>query len=216
MAVDAAPQIGVLRDSGLGQAIQAGLAISQNPYTSAGVTGYGGLITSFEGTKPTFSGAWSALTLAATCNDAFQLTATTKAVRVTHLEISGIATTGVTTDVILFKRSSTGANGTAAANNSLPTAVAHDSALNPSATATVTTYTTPPTNGTSLGMVSCARMQFPLSNTTNLTQSINSWDWGTRNDQALVLRPGQTLALSLNNVTVSGGSLSGRVIWTEE
>lgn len=167
--------------------------------------------TPVDGARVTYSASVTVAT-AATATDVVTLTGSaSKTIRITEVRVSGIATTAITTPVLLIKRSAANTGGTSTAL----TAVPHDS-TNAAATATGLAYTVNPTGlGAAVGTVRNDRISFALTATASAGPDV--WDFGNRPSQALVLRgTSQVLAVNLNGVTVTGGSLSVDIEWTEE
>jgi hypothetical protein len=169
-------------------------------------------VSEFE--KATYSASILALAPATTPTDVFTITGSaSKVLRVTYLEVFGIQTTAGHPVIQLVKRSTANTGGTSAA----VTAVPYDSS-DAAATGTVLSYTANPTAlGTSVGVVRAGRIFVPTSATASDQHGVR-WDFGTRdNGKAVVLRgTTQVLAVNLNSVTLTGGSLSINVEWTEE
>lgn len=206
--------------------------ISQNGYDPAGAqfvspqvgvvkTGTDGTLyapqvfSQIDGYKASYAAAIQGLVPAASATDIFTIAGSgTKTIRITRLEVSGIATTIVDTSVQFIVRSTADTGGTSTA----PTAVKYDS-TNPAATATIAAYTANPTGlGTSVGLVRTSKCIFNLVAPTAGSESGRLIeDFGDRPAQAVVLRGAtQVLAVNLNGVTISGGSLDISVEWTED
>lgn len=169
------------------------------------------VITSIDGIKTTYSAAATNFAPPATPTDIFTITGSaSKTVRVTKIFVTGTQTTAAVRDVLLIKRSSANTGGTSAA----ATAVPHDSA-NAAATATVLSYTINPTAlGTAVGTIFSKKVFIPG---TGVVQGELILDFGTTNDQAIVLRgTAQVLAVNLNSVTSTGNAVNITIEWTEE
>lgn len=162
-----------------------------------------------ESRKATYS-ASNSFTLAASATDIFAITGSaSKTVRINRVQISGNATSAVNIPVTLVKRSTANTGGTTGA----PSVVPHDS-TNAAATATVVNYTANPTTGTPVGNLRSQLCNF-VPGTGSATSMIQ--EFGTRNDQAVVLRgTSQVLAINLGGATVTGGGVSIDIEWTEE
>jgi hypothetical protein len=168
-----------------------------------------------DGIKATYSAAKQGLVTAASATDIFTLTGSaTKVIRVTRVEVSGVATTILDTSVELIVRTTADTGGT----STNPPAVPHDSASSP-ATAVAAAYTANPTinDGTSKPIRS-SKVLFNLSAPAAGSESGRLIeDFGDRPAQAIVLRGAtQQLAINLNGVTVQGPSIDVSVEWTEE
>lgn len=168
-----------------------------------------------DGYKASYSAAVQGLASAASATDIFTLTGSaTKTVRITHLEVSGIATTILDTSVEAIVRTTADTGGTGVA----VTAVAHDQ-NSPAATAVVTKYTANPTiNDGTPKPIRSEKVLFNLAAPTAGSESGRLMlDFGTRPSQAIVLRGVvQQLAINLNGVTIAGPSIDISVEWTEE
>lgn len=163
--------------------------------------------------KTTYSASAVALAPAASATDIFTLTGSgTKTVKITRVQISGIATAAGAYDVVFLKRSTANSAGTSSDLTEVP----YDS-NDAAATATALSYTANPTTGTLVGnlqakkiTVSTAGGAIPII-PTELTFDERA------GERPIVLRgTGQVFAINLNGVTVTGGSLTLDVTWTEE
>lgn len=148
--------------------------------------------------------------LAAGATDLFTITGSaTKTVKVLALHIAGNATTAITVNLSIVKRSTADTGGTSTA----PTRVPHDS-TNAAATATVLAYTANPTAlGASVGMLDAFKLDLPTSASATNGQLDENFDDG----QPYILRgTGEMLAFNLNSTAIAGGNLNISVHWTEE
>lgn len=166
-----------------------------------------------EGTKATYSVAALGMTLAATATDFFQITgSSSKTIRVTRIQISGIATAAASVDIQLVKRTAVNTGGT---SSSLSTSIVPHDSNSASATASVNQYSV---NPSALGAGNPLRAQkLALGTSTNPLPAI-VWDFTTRNSQGLVLRAAaQSLNLNWNGSSVPAGTaLDIDIEWTEE
>ncbi len=175
----------------------------------------GAVVVNTEGLKFTYTAVVSAYTPGATQTDIIALAgAPGKTVRVTRVEIVGAATAVALAELLLIKRSTANSAGTP----STITAVAHDSS-NPAPQAALVSYAVSPTLGTTVGTVRQAK--YPLVSTTAAAGSVPVtlvWDFGQRNEQALVLRGvAQMLCLNQNSGAIATGTVYDVAIsWTEE
>lgn len=167
--------------------------------------------------RPTYSASAATITPAATPTDVFTIYGSaTKTIRIMRIALSGSETTQGVEDFRLIKRSATNTGGTSA----LATDVPHDS-NDAAGTATVRSYTANPTGlGAAVGTVSAARFMVPA-----VAPGSSGATWSTfhdlfyadKPDKAIVLRgTAEGVAINLNSVTLTGGSLSYVVEWTEE
>jgi hypothetical protein len=169
------------------------------------------VVDSRPGLIQTYSAAILGLVPAATPTDIFTITGSaSKTIRVTKLTFSGTKTTAGLQDAQFVKRSTANSAGTSTS----PTRVPHDS-TNAAATATVLAYTANPTTGTLVGAVRVVKILYPAPAGT--TNAISEFIFGDQRQQSFVLRgTSEVLALNLNSVTVTGGSIDAYVEWTEE
>ena len=158
--------------------------------------------------SPTYS-ASTTITPAVSATDVFTITGNASTtVVVTKLRISGTQTTGGMATVIAVKRSTADTAGTSTA----VTAVAHDS-TDSAASATLLNYSANPTTGTLVGNVRADSI--PLSAATQQTLNVMEWTFGT-NGRGVTLRgTAQVLAVNLNGVTITGGSILIDCEWYE-
>jgi hypothetical protein len=133
----------------------------------------------------------------------------TKTVRITNVTVCGLATTATSQPVEIVKRSTADSAGT----STTPSITPLDSG-DAAATAAAAVYTANPTVGTQVGSPVDT---FYLNLGATGSAGCASLDFGTRNDQALVLRgTSQQAAIDLAGTTVpSGTNLTYRVEWTE-
>ena len=159
-----------------------------------------------------YSASVTDLATAATATDVFTITGSaTKTIRVTRIQISGIATTAGAFDVALIKRSTANTAGTSSA----PTLVAHDSS-SAAATAVVRAYTANPTLGTAVGTLQVRRIVLTTA-AAGVAETPTVIELGLRGEQPIFLRGvTEVLAVNLNGVTVTGGSFDIDVTFTEE
>lgn len=176
-----------------------------------------GIVTPLDGSKATYSASGNGLVPPASCTDLIVLTGSaTMTVRVTRIEVSGIATTILDTTVRLMLRTTADSGGTAVAVAAYP----HDS-NNVAATAAVATYAggLPTVNDGTNRILRASKLLFNLSAPAAGSESGRlDWDFGWRAaGQDLVLRGvAQQLAINLNGVSVSGGSVDWSIEWTED
>jgi hypothetical protein len=163
-----------------------------------------------EHLRKTYSASFTVATAATATDIATIIGSASTVVRVTKIELTGLATTAVTTPILLIKRSAADTGGT----STTATAIPHD-ANDAAATAVVSAYTANPTGlGAAVGTIRSTKMVFPL---TGVLDSVIIWEFGIRNNKPIVLRGvAQNLAINLNSITVTGGSVSGFIEWTED
>lgn len=162
-----------------------------------------------DGGKDSYA-ASTTLVPGAAATDVFTITGSaTKTIRITHIILSAVANTQIDVSTQLIKRSAADTGGTSTA----PTRVPYDS-TNLAATAVVAAYTANPTLGTAVGTLATFKLSFVL--TTSAAADI-LLEYGNRPTQAIVLRgAAQQLAINLNGTTITAGSLSITIEWTEE
>ena len=162
--------------------------------------------------KPTYSASMVAVSVAALASDIMTLTGGTGAlVKVVRVVVSGIATAAGAFDVLLVKRSAANSGGTAAlldivprdSNSATPAAIARS-------------YTANPTVGTGLGTVAAARITVTTA-AGAIGNAPQAFELLGPQSQPVALRgSGEVLALNLNATTITGGSITAYVEWTEE
>ena len=171
------------------------------------------ITTSLDGARATYAASATNITAALTPTDVFTITGSaTKTVRVLKVGISGVQTAAGIISILLLKRSTANTVGTSAASAAVP----YDSNA-AAATATVLSYTANPTTGTLVGSaIRSGKVLIPAAGTAS-SGDIQEWFFGDTSGQSIVLRGiNQVFAVNLNATTVTGGSLSYYIVWTEE
>ena len=164
-----------------------------------------------EGLKPTYSVA-SQVVAASSATDVIYITGSaTKTIKITRINIGGRATSAVSADVSIVKRSTADSGGTCTAGTAIP----HDSTLG-AATATIGVCTANPTLGTAVGTL--REKQVFLGNlTTGAPGADAQFLQGDRSAQEFTLRgAAQTIGINLNAGTYSGNLINFDIEWTEE
>lgn len=167
---------------------------------------------STDGTKTTYSSTITALASAATATDIFTITGSgTKTVRVLRIEISSTQTLASTANILLIKRSAANTGGT----STTPALIPHDSA-DAAGTATVRAYTANPSAlGAAVGTIRVIRLDIPATGSVGSSPVV--WTFGDLPGKSVVLRgTAEVLAVSLNSVTLGGGTFDLSIMWTEE
>jgi|SRR6185312_1890954 len=161
-----------------------------------------------DGTKATYSAVITGITPASSATDLFTITGSgTKIVRIRSLTVYGSQTTGGVVPISLIKRSSANTGGT----SSTASAIAFDS-TDPSATATVQSYTANPTTGTAVGILNYDAPFVP-----NVIDQLLEYGFSYQPTQVYTLNSAsELLAVNLNANTVTGGSFTFKITWTEE
>lgn len=186
--------------------------ITENQFGNVRMDSARALRVNIEGQKRTYSASVTALAPAASATDVLLIGGSNSTtVRITRIQISGIATAAGSYTFQLIKRSAGNTGGTAA----YPTMVPHDSS-SAAATAGVTTWTANPTLGTAVGTI--RSLMATVSTAAGAIPIVPVViDFELRGEQAIVLRGGsQGLAINMNGVTMTGGLLNIDVTWTEE
>lgn len=163
--------------------------------------------------RSTYSASITALAPAASATDIFTIIGSaTKTVRITRIQISGVATAAGTFDVVLVKRSTADSGGTSTS----PTIVPHDSS-DSAATAVVKAYTVNPTLGTLVGNLQARSITLTTAATPAIPNILQEFLFELRGEKAIVLRGvAQQLAINLNAQTITGGLLDISISFTEE
>ena len=187
--------------------------VASDPFQSADR----GLVVVVANPNPqTYSAGITNLSIPANPSDVFTITGSAgKTIRVNRIIASGIATSDANVLLQLIKRSSANSGGTA----TTLTAVPHDVA-NGVAAATVRAYTVNPTVGTAVGTLRTGRVAVgsasPSSASPTASKQVELFSVSGRG-QAIVLRGAtEVLAVNMNAVTLTGGSMSFWIEWTEE
>lgn len=172
-------------------------------------------VSAVDGQKATYSAAINAHAPAATPTDWFTIQGSaTKTIRILRITIAARATAANQYRMSLIKYSVFLTGGSPAA----PTIVAHDSA-NAAATAVVNTWAGGlPTPGTAVGKIADDSLPVGVLGTPTFNNEVVLYDFGTRSDQAIVLRgTAQYLAINSGGAALPAGFVADvRVAWTEE
>lgn len=170
------------------------------------------ITTNNDGFKATYSASVQNLSVAASASDIFSICGSgTKTIRVLNYYITATQTTAGSANIRLRKYSTADTGGT----STNPTIVPYDSNF-AAGTATVTAYTANPTLGTSLGVMRAEEINV-VPQTTNNTFAFIDWHFGDHSDSSLVLRgTAQCANINLAGTTITGGSFTIFVAWTEE
>lgn len=165
-----------------------------------------------EGKRKTYRVAITGLVNAASATDIVYINGSaTKTVRITRIIVGGRATAAASADVRLIKRSATDTAGTCTASTIVP--VLSTSAA---ATAVVSQCTANPTVGTAIGDVA-VKQTFFGNLTTGQPGADADFTFGTGGGQPLTLvSAAETVGISLNAVTYSGGLIDVVIEFTEE
>ena len=169
---------------------------------------------STNGTRATFRYVAQDITPVATATDVLVLTGSaTKVIRVTKVEVVGTATTASIYDHYIVKRTTANTGGT----STNVTAAKSDSA-DDAQTAALALYTANPSAvGTGIA-VEAHKTYLSASATPGAAALPSSYEFGVRNDKAIVLRgTSESLAINFNGQAVpTGASLYLSFEWTED
>jgi hypothetical protein len=159
--------------------------------------------------KSTFGASYKAL--AGVAGDLFVFGgSSTKTAKLVMIEISGVATTAISPDISLEKRSTADTAGTKATAVSI---APYDSSQSlSSASATVDAYTAAPTPGTALGVLKASKLALPLA---GAVSGMVRWDF-TNAAKAPTLRGVAQQLVVVLSAAPSGGSIDISCVWTEE
>ena len=180
-------------------------------YATLGAAGAPGVaVANNEGTKASYSYTFTSITPASSATDiAFISGSSSRTVRVNHVEISCTAGTAANYTASLIRRSATNTGSFTAGAQAY-----HDINSASSTVSTLGYYTANPSVLGSPSQVIRSSQAFAAQSGVLIN---SSWDFGTRNDQSIVLRgTSQILAINLNSVTLSSGVCSGSFDWTED
>ena len=169
---------------------------------------------STNGTRATFRYVAQDITPVATATDVLVLTGSaTKVIRVTKVEVVGTATIASIYDHYIVKRTTANTGGT----STNVTAAKSDSA-DDAQTAALALYTANPSAvGTGIA-VEAHKTYLSASATPGAAALPSSYEFGVRNDKAIVLRgTSESLAINFNGQAVpTGASLYLSFEWTED
>jgi hypothetical protein len=172
--------------------------------------------------QQTYSAVSVGLVPAASATDIFCIAgSTTRTVTIRRIEVSGTATTALTTPIVVLLRHSLDTGGTAATGTALPVSAPNNSTNQTPGAATLTAYTANPTiNDSSPSYFRVNALNLSPA-ATAVGSDIVVWAFGTEIDayeQGIDLVKGTTqqLCINLNAASVSGGSVSIGIEWTEQ
>lgn len=178
-------------------------------YTNISTNQYDAILTSnYEKQARTYA-ASALITPAVTAQDIAIINGSASAtIFITKVVISGIQTTGGNAQVFLGKRSTANTGGTSTA-----TGIVSMDSTSSAASAIVLQYTANPTAGTSVGVVASAYVPFaaPAAATAGRTEFI----FGTTGKPLTLRGVAEGIAVNLNGVTLTGGSLFVTFEWYE-
>ena len=172
-----------------------------------------GTVTTTPARISTYSAAFFASALAASCTDKIVIVGSaTKLVKIRKIGITGIQTVASQILIRLLKRSSDDTGGAF----TTPLLVSHDS-NNSAATAVIRNYSAnPAVLGALVGDLRAERHFIPTAALNGQAEAL-IWDTAQTDDQPIILRGiTQILAINFNATTIAGGSFDGWIEWTEE
>lgn len=169
--------------------------------------------------QQTFSAVSIGLVPAASATDIWCIAASSaKTVSISQITVSGVATTAVTTPVVILRRNTAvDSGGTAATGIALPVAAANQ--LGQTSSAVLSAYTANPTiNDASPSYLRAGVIGIPTS--AAAIAQVLTYSFGTgveEYDQQAVLVKGSTqqLCVNLNAVSITAGSLAISAEWVE-
>lgn len=175
-----------------------------------------GLNCLLESTINTYAATSVALVPASAATDLYCITGSaTQVVRVLSVRIGGTAGTAIATPVLVTKHASANTGGTAATSTALPVPYKID-VNDPSPSATTTAYTANPTIAdSSPGIVDAAIMTFPVTTGGAVSAQFNYFTH-IYNEPPTLRGVAQQLCVNLNGATVTTGSLTISMLWTEQ
>lgn len=175
-----------------------------------------GLNCLLESTINTYAATSVALVPASAATDLYCITGSaTQVVRVLSVKVGGTAGTAVSTPFILTKHASANTGGTAATGNALPVPYKID-ANDPTVTATTTAYTANPTISDSTpGLIDAAMVSLPVTTGGAVTAQFNYFTH-IYNEPPTLRGVAQQLCVNLNGATVTTGSLTISMLWSEQ
>ncbi len=168
-----------------------------------------------DGYKATYAASWAAFAPVATPTNILSITGSaTKTIRIIRIGISGTQTTGGIINIQLNKLSSALTGGTPVA----PTAIVPFDSTSPAATATPRTYTANTTGGGAVvGLIKNVKLTVSAVATSGAAQGEYIFNFANNFSQDIVIRgTSEVVSLTLLGVTLTGGSISTWVEWTEE
>lgn len=163
-----------------------------------------------EGQKATYS--VGVVGLAGASGDVLAIIGSaTKTIRISRVQVSGVATAATDIDIALIKRSAADTGGTA----TTPAIVPHDS-NDAAATAVVSAYTVAPTPGAAVGTIEARKLTVPSITSPAIPSLPQVFDFELRGEKAIVLRGvAQSLAVNIPSVP-AGGAFNIDITFTEE
>jgi hypothetical protein len=138
-----------------------------------------------------------------------------KVVRLLSVKVGGTAGTALSTPVLITKHVTANSGGTAATGNALPVPYKVDTS-DGTPTATTTAYTANPTiNDASPGVIDAGISTFGVTTASSPSQQFNYFTH-IYNEPPTIRGTAQQLCVNLNGVSVSTGSISISLYWTEQ
>ena len=202
----------------------AGLALATSAAAQVNTVPQTGLATEYL-RKTTYSAAFWGLVPAASATDILCISGSaTKTIHLDAIKLTGTAATVITTPVIIASHASLDTGGTAALATANPAnTIAKRIPTDPTATATLISFTANPTIADSAPTyIDANHLTFFVSGT-NASETLPATFDYVYTIEDLLREPtipiGSTtrqFCVNLNGVSVSTGSLAGSITWTEE
>lgn len=162
-----------------------------------------------DGVKSAYSAVITNVVPASAATDLFTIIGSaTKIVRIRNLALFGSQTVGSAVPFIVIKRSTADTGGTSTTGTAVPW-----SSADAAATAVVSGYTANPSAlGTSLGSLSYEIPFLPI-----VKDQLFEYNFNLTPSQVYTLNSAaETIAINLNAATITGGSITLKMSWTEE
>lgn len=168
-----------------------------------------------DGYKATYAASWAAFAPATSPTNILSITGSaTKTIRILRIGISATQTTAGIINIQLNKLSSALTGGTPVS----PTGVVPFDSASPAATATARTYSANTTGGGAVvGLIKNVKLTVPVVAAVGAAQNEYIFNFTSNYSKDLVIRgTSEVVSLTLLGVTLTGGSISTWVEWTEE
>lgn len=161
-----------------------------------------------DGVKAAYTAVVKTVASASAATDLFTISGSaTKIIRIRDFVLFGGQTVGSLVPINIIKRSTANTGGTSTTGTAIPF-----SSSDAAATAVVTAYTANPTTGTSLGNLS-----YETPFVANLQDQLFEYNFNLVPYQVYTLNSAaESIAINLAGATLTGGSFSLKMTWTEE
>jgi hypothetical protein len=160
-----------------------------------------------------YGAAVTDLSLVASATDIFCINGSaSKTIYISHVNLTGSATSATKVNVKILKRSTADSGGTSTTLTNVPS----DSQI-PAGTAVVKAYTANPTVGTLVGEYYSEHAIFPAEASPNNTATPIHLTFGCNGAKLMTLRgTNESLCININGETVTGGVAHVGVRWIEQ